>query len=223
MTKVPFNKGDAYEEEIFLILKNRGLIPTDLKRAGACTGTDVIFLHNGEPFNLEVKNGTGADYGQCMLRWENGEWIWSVDNDVTRFYTEIGVLNILKGRNVTPIKFNKPNNEITVNDRTKDRRAFEKRIEIPTKALMKFYSGKKVFYIQIGDGFGFFHLEKDVANLGTEQFKGKMLLRFRAKTIRSEPSWNYGFYAVLKVGKIFKKSRFSFEPSGKQKFPPIMP
>jgi len=219
--QIPYNKGDAYEKKIFDILKERGLTPKNSERAGTGTGTDVVFVHKGKLFNLEVKNGTGADYGQCMLKWKNGKWVWCKDNDVTRFYTSIGVMNILDKRNIIPIKFNKPNKQITVDDRTNDRRAFEKKIEISSDALIKFYSEKEVFYMQVGKGYGFFHIEKDVAGLGTPKFKAKFMLRFRAKTIHSEPSWNYGFYAVIRVKEILEKSNLNLEPSQSQQFPPI--
>ncbi|MEM2914882.1 MAG: hypothetical protein QXH91_05745 [Candidatus Bathyarchaeia archaeon] len=223
MTRVPYNKGDAYENNIFRILKAKGLLVAGAKRAGAGGGADVVFLHKGKSYKLEIKLDKGVDYGQKMLVWSAKDgWRWSEDDDVTRLYTELGVLKFLKKKGVVPIKFSKPNTNITQADKEADQKNFEDRLpNIPMEALFKYYEGKGCFYIQIGKGFGFYHLSKDVAKLGTQQFNAILRLRFRAKTIHSRPVWNYGFYAVLKIVSIGTKSKFNIEPAKGQVFPPI--
>jgi|TARA_B100000315_G_C14527615_1_gene564591 hypothetical protein len=44
-------------------------------------------------------------------------------------------------------------------------------------------------------GCGFYHLGADVFYLGTPIFDGSLNIRFRAKTIHSDPIYNYGFLA----------------------------
>lgn len=220
--KKPYNRGDAYEKTIFDILNSKGLTPKNSSRAGAGNGTDVVFLHNGGEFNLEVKNGKSADYGQSMIKWKDGRWEWSRDTDVTRFFNSLGMLTRLRRRGIVPIKFNKLNSSITVSDKMKDMRTFEEWVDIPLEALVKFYSTeKKCFYLQIGKKYGLYHLGRDIASLGTPKFDAEMKLRFRCKTIKSIPNSNYGFYAVLRVASIRNKSHLSIEPSKNQKFPPI--
>ena len=71
---------------------------------------------------------------------------------------------------------------------------------------------------------GFYHLGSDPADLGTVKFDGYMLIRFRAKQIRSEPVHNYGLTAVLKYYPTINhasKSRYNIEEDGEQSFPPI--
>lgn len=222
MKKGSYNKGDAYEDKIFCILKRKKFLPPNTRRAGAGTGADMPFIHKGKVFILEVKKDKAADYGQKMLKWNSTDgWLWCVDDEVTQLYTELGILKILNNKNLVPIKFSKDKKSITAKDRSGDQRAFEDKIDIPVEALYKYYKGKNCFYIQIGKGLGFYHLEKDVADLGTPQFDAILKLRFRAKTIRSMPLWNYAFYAVLKIRFAGIKSKFNLEPSGSQSFPPI--
>lgn len=222
MSKVPYNKGDEYEQKLFMILFKSKVVFPGITRAGAGGGTDIVLIHKGKRINLEIKKDDKADYGQKMLKWskERG-WYWAVDDEVTRLYTSIGALKHLNDRGIVPIKFNKRNENITPQDKKKDQIAFEDKIQISSNALMKYYSTKNCFYIQVGNGYGFYHLEKDVENLGVPKFEAVLVLRFRAKTIHSKPPWNYGFYAVLKVVSIIKKSKFNLEKSSSQEFPPI--
>ena len=104
--------------------------------------------------------------------------------------------------------------------------------------LAEFYNNKGVYYIQIGthsvlatgarrprkQPCGFYHLGSDPAKLGTRRFDGYMLIRFRAKQIRSEPVYNYGLQATLKYQPTISSSTFSnfnLEENENQTFPPI--
>ncbi len=95
-------------------------------------------------------------------------------------------------------------------------------VDIPISALYSYYSEKNCFYIQIG-GYGFYHLEKDILNLGTSQFNCQMKLRLRAKTIHSDRIYNYGFYAVLKPASLPEMSIYDIEEEVGQLFPPLHP
>ena len=68
-----YNKGDTYEEKIFDIFKNKGLLKPGTLRAGAGGKPDIMFLHNGKEYNLEAKENQGADYGQNILFYINGD------------------------------------------------------------------------------------------------------------------------------------------------------
>ena len=222
--KEPYNKGDEYEAKIFDILLKRGLIPKGSERAGAGGKADTVFIHANVLYNLEVKNALEVDFGQKILRWsKDKKWHWSEDDDVTQLYTAVGVLDKINEKNIVPIKFNKPNAKITPEDKKLDQNAFEARTDIPFEALVKYYNGKGVFYIQIGNGFGFYHLGADVANLGTQPFVASLSLRLRAKTVHSTQASNYGFYAVIKIKAEPKppKSKFNLEPLSSKSFPPI--
>jgi hypothetical protein len=74
--------------------------------------------------------------------------------------------------------------------------------------------------MQIG-GYGFYHLSEDILGLKTPQFNSNIRLRLRAKTIRSEPIYNYRFCAVLKLVGKPKKSPYDIEEKDGRVFPPI--
>jgi hypothetical protein len=218
-----YNKGDNYEQNIFDLLTAKGLIAIGSNRGGAGNATDIKFLHNFQEYNLEVKLDLGADYGQKMLRWNDGIWSWCVDDPVTSFYTSVGVLDIINAKNFIPNRYSISRDVIIMQHKKQDQKAFEDKVEIDINSLYDFYGGKDCYYIQIG-GYGFYHLKRDVLSLGTPQFDCKMNLRLRAKTIHSSPVYKYGFYAVLKVDKRekIKKSCYDLEQKDGREFPPII-
>jgi len=223
--KEPYNKGDAYEEKIVKIMKRHGIVPKHFHRAGAGGGTDAIFVHHGKQYNLELKKDLFADYGQKMLTWSKSTlWTWRVDDEVTRFYTDLGVLDHVNAKNIVPKKHQKEDSNLTFKDKKEDQKNFEdKTILIDQDALIDLYRIKNVFYMQIGEGYGFYSLSADPANFGAPQFTSSFVLRLRAKTIHSEPVHHYGFYAVLKPKGKPTRSPFNLERSSKQRFPEIIP
>ncbi|MFN5862418.1 MAG: hypothetical protein ACK451_10625 [Pseudanabaena sp.] len=218
-----YNKGDNYEQNIFDLLSSKGLIATGSTRGGAGNATDIKFLYNSQEYNLEVKLDLEADYGQKMLRWDNGIWGWCVDDAVTAFYTSVGVLDIVNAKNLIPNRYSILRDEITVQQKKQDQKAFEDKLEIDINSLYDFYSDKNCYYIQIG-GYGFYHLKRDILHLGTPQLNCKMNLRLRAKTNHSNPVYKYSFYAFLKVDKKDKpqKSFYDLEQKDGRIFPPII-
>ncbi len=215
-----YNKGDNYEQNIFDLLNAKGLLVLNSTRGGAGRSPDIKFLYNFQECHLEVKLNLEADYGQKMLRWDNGIWSWCVDDSVTSFYTSVGVLNIINGKQFIPNRYCIPRDEITTQQKHQDQRAFEDKVEISINTLYDFYGGKNCHYIQVG-GYGFYHLKKDILSLGTPRFDCKMKLRLRAKTINSYPVYKYGFYAVLRVNKNgnLQKSHLDIEEKDGRKFP----
>jgi len=237
-----YNKGDSYEETIFDILKAKSLIVVGSTRGGAGNKADIEFLHKGIANNLEVKLDLKADFGQKMLKWENGIWSWSKNDSITDFYTSAGVLDIVKNKNFIPNKYSVSRDNITHAHKKQDVDAFKDYIDISVDTLYDFYGNKQCYYIQIG-GYGFYHLKDDVLKFGTPQFTGTMKLRLRCKQASShikifdkhtktyikKPSiYNYFFWAALKVDtkvdtKVkLQKSCFDIEEKDGRKFPPII-
>lgn len=235
------NKGHVYEDMIFELLEKTGLLYPKTKHEGMAGGVDAVFCHLGKPYNLEVKNGLDADYGQTFLKWGKDGWGWLGDDEASRFFDQRGALIYLRKKGIVPIKYNKLKEKLTFDDMHKDQVAFEDAtFVVKAEALWKYYSAKDVHYIQIGSGYGFYHLDADVAKLGTQQFTDDLILRFRAKchnhyrriknekgeVIKKIPTpWNYSFIAVLKVKSKPKpkRSKYNIEKNKDQDFPPIKP
>ncbi|MCX6701724.1 MAG: hypothetical protein NTX96_00825 [Candidatus Zambryskibacteria bacterium] len=224
-TKTPYNKGDAYEDKIYNLMKTSSILSMGCKRAGAGTGQDSQFTHKGKDYNLEIKLDLLADYGQKMFMWsKENSWFWRTTDEINELYTSLGVLDYVKAKGIIPNRHSKPTNSLTLADKKEDQHNFEDtKFIIDCEALLKYYEEKNVFYIQIGNGYGFYCLSKDPANLGVPKFNAKFILRLRAKTIHSEPVHNYGFYAVLKVKNKPQKSNYNIEGGFGQNFPPITP
>lgn len=245
----PYNRGDRYESTIEIILRDHGTLKPDFERAGAAGNQpDLIFVHNEQEYNLEAKRDQKADFGQKYLKWQekNKKFVWSVDDTATRLYTKVGVLDFINSvensRRFHLNKISKSNDEITKIDNKEDQNFFDMNFKIPQDEdlLAQFYNDKNVYYIQIGKHSviresakrakkvqcGFYHLGSDPAGLGTQKFDGYMLIRFRAKQIRSEPVYNYGLTAVLKYYPTIKSasnSKFNIEDDDEREFPPITP
>ena len=234
---VGYNKGDSYEAQIFEILRDKGVLKQGEKRAGAAGNkSDAVFVHNGKEYNLEIKKDETADFGQKYLRWEKNKFVWSVDDSATKLYTKCGILDfankVESARGFHTNRIMKKKEDITEMDKYEDLKFFDMKFKIPQEddLLAQFYNEKEVYYIQIGKHkkktCGFYHLGSDPADLGTRGFDGYMLVRFRAKPIRSKPVHNYRLQAVLKYFPGLKPaspSEFDMEEKDSRKFPPITP
>nr|AIF08024.1 hypothetical protein [uncultured marine thaumarchaeote KM3_26_B10] len=177
--------------------------------AGSGNQEDVIFRHEGKDFSLEIKNNSSdPDWGQCKLTptLKNGKWVWDYSDKAKKtksklleYYNQYefkdgskGLVEYLKNKNIIPNKHRIPNKELTFAMRKEDQKKFEDtKHKISTLSFAKFHE-KKSDYVQVGrkgktlnQKYGFYHINNDSANLGTEQFDAEFTLRFRAKTINT--------------------------------------
>jgi hypothetical protein len=235
-----YNTGDTYEEKIFDICKKMGITPIGSTRAGAAANkADVEFNHLGKTYKLEVKNDKNPDYGQKRIHLDvaNNLWIWAKPDASTKFYDQLNVSSFINSH-FSPIWYQKKNPNVTFKrwtdkpntaaysliDLKSDQRNFEKSIQIPLQSLFTYYKKRNTFYIQI-EGSGFYHLDSDIAQLGTQQYRGELFLRFRVKHTghsRGGPD-KCQFMAVLKQKTKSAPSLFNIETHTGQKFPKITP
>ena len=221
------NKGHKYEKKIVKILQDRGLMSSEISGAGSGPGTDAFFIHKGKKYSIEVKNLPAAEFGQKRLipKLENKKWkwTWAKDEEITRYYTKIGVLDYLNNKKIIPNKHRKPDNEITLEDVREDQHNMaESNFPIPDTTIAMFYQ-EKADYVQIGGGYGFFHTKNDKAKLGTEKISANCILRFRLKRHDRIPLYKVSFFAVIRSKNLSKKSNYNLEDTDTQKFPEIKP
>ena len=221
------NKGHKYEKKIVEILQNKGLMPSEISGAGSGPGVDAFFIHKGKQYSVEVKNLPAAEFGQKRLipKFENKKWkwTWAKDEEITRYYTKIGVLDYLNNKKIIPNKHRKPDNKIILEDvKTDQHNIAESTFPIPDTAIAMFYQ-EKADYVQIGAGYGFFHTKNDKAKLGTEKISANCILRFRLKRHARIPVHNVSFMAVIRSKNLSKKSNYNLEDTDIQKFPGITP
>ncbi len=213
-----WNKGQQYEYDITELIKKQGIaVPLDLR------SNDTGFVYNGVDYYVEVKNRTAPDFGQKGLVWSQAnKWQWRDDDNISKMFDTIGVTKHIDPKFV-PKLYSVSKNLLTPMDRSADQRAFEKS-NIPLTGatyLHDFYARKNCFYIQV-EGKGFYHLQKDIANLGVPQFDPDLTLRLRAKTHASIPVHQYSFFAVIQVNRrSIRYTKFDLEEKGGRVFPPI--
>ena len=235
-----YNTGDTYEEKIFDICKKRGLTPEGSTRAGASAHkADVEFIQLGRIYKLEVKNDKNPDYGQKRIHLDvsTGKWRWAKPDPITQFYDQLNVTCFINPH-FKPIWYQKkiPNQTLKrwysspsqpaydLNDLKSDQKNFENKILIPLQSLFTYYKNRGTYYIQI-EGSGFYHLDSDIAGLGTQQYQGELYLRFRVKHTghsRGGPD-KCQFMAVLKQKTKSLASNFNIESDLSQTFPNITP
>ena len=183
------NKGHRYEKTITKILKNKKIVLTR-EPAGSTVETDLEFVHNSNQYNLEMKNNAvGPDWGQVGLRYVKDEWKWTTSkkrDDIIKIYDELkldeimGVLNFLN-KKIVPNKGRLE--KIGKKEHDEDFNLLDKYFEIDSSALEKFYDDAD--YLQVGNGYGFYHVNSDAAGFGTEKIDAKFKLRLRVKSIHN--------------------------------------
>jgi len=209
------NRGFQYELDLYEILKGQNLTPPNFYPAGGGHGPDGMFMFHGMPYNFEIKLDQLADYGQVELRYKNGSWIFGGKNEEAKeLYTGLGVLNFVVenwGSLGAPRKETVSTKDFTQEDVDYDYKNFVNYfMPIPTKSLYSHYAKKGTHYIQVGKA-GFYHLDKDVAKIGTSQFSASLKLRIRIKRRTSSKLNGYGFLTALKIDKRATKSKFDMD------------
>jgi len=231
-----YNTGDTYEEKIFDICQKKGITPVGSTRAGASANkADVEFVHLGITYKLEVKNKKQPDYGQRRIHYDAAQqtWDWAIQDTFSNFYNKYNVLGLIR-RHFIPIWYqkmtlnakghwehvkNKPTYDLL--DLKSDQKNFDNpNNPIPIQALFNYYKIRNTYYIQI-EGSGFYHLDSDIANLGTTQYDGTLTVRFRLKRHKRNPIHSCSFFAVLKQKSKPTLSVFNIETSKGQIFPAI--
>lgn len=181
---VGYNKGDKYEDRISNILKNKKILPKDYIRAGASDKADVEINFRDKKVKIEIKGEKkiNPDFGQVSLKWSKDKnWFWVEVEDKKEVIKIYKSLNIIKKHiNFIPKRYTKNKDKITLADQKYDSQMEKSNIQIPVETLFKYYEAKNTYYIQI-QNLGFFHLAKDIFNIGTTQFPGQVYLRLRHK------------------------------------------
>jgi hypothetical protein len=183
------NKGHRYEKKIANIMKEKS-VQLSKEPAGSSGDTDLEFIHKGKKYSMEMKeNAVGPDWGQVILKYKNDSWEWSSSKkrkQIIKVYDNLelegtkGVLNFLNKKFI-------PNkgrlDKISKKEHDEDFSQLDNYFEIDSSALEKFY--EDIHYLQVGNGYGFYHITSDVANLGTEKITAKFKLRLRVKALHN--------------------------------------
>jgi hypothetical protein len=211
--------GFLYEAKIQNLFKRNKIAPAGFKPAASDPNApDAMFLYMGKPYKLEVKLDPKVDYGQGSLDYDlkKDKWILGGQNtpaakQMREFLESLGVLKLINsakgwGGKGPPRKFTVPLSQYKKQDVDYDYKHFKDRfIDIPNyKAVADYYNTKDTYYIQIGKGYGLYHMGKDIANIGTTEFKPKLRIRIRLKRGGSNPIYNYRFSTAIQSASVNK-------------------
>jgi len=206
--------GFLYESKIQDIFKKNKIAPPGFKPAASDPNApDAAFIYGGITYKMEVKLDLKVDFGQGTLDYDlkKDKWVLGGSNTpaaehMREFLTGLGVLRIINsnkgwGDKGPPRKFTVPLKQFKKQDVDYDYKHFtDKFIVIPnSNAVAEYYAKKKTYYIQIGAGYGLYHMMKDPARLGTTPFKPQLRLRIRLKRGGSNPMYNYRFTTAIQA------------------------
>lgn len=175
--------GFAYEKKIQAILARSGAGPKKLT-AGAGHGADATFFGpDGKEYQLEVKDSPNVFAGQKNCFYDGNTLKWSTPDDLTMLYDEINlrdtVLEKVQSKlddamvklGISALPSSMTNAQYwSVRNKSSDLALELGTFRVEPKAIYQNYIMKDVHYIQLGDGYGFYFLDKDPANLGVPQF-----------------------------------------------------
>lgn len=208
------NKGIIYENKINRMLKNVKLQSRSFKGAGSdINGPDSEIKINGKKYYIELKLGLVVDFGQGSLDYDfkKKKWVLSgADKHMKEFLSKIEVpkmVNKVWGSEGAPRRYSIPLDNFKKADADFDYAHFTSQyVTVPSDAVSNYYASKNIYYIQIGNGYGLYHMDKDPAGLGVPQFKPDLKLRIRLKRNAAYPIYNYRFTTALQVKRLLKST-----------------
>jgi hypothetical protein len=215
--------GGNYEKEIHNILKkcfiNGSPFHTQSEdELGGSSSKNDIICNFKFPYDIgiEVKKCKTPDWMQCTVNFDelNKQWIPNPNGKIPEKARNIfknimqnvslfgGKIPIFSGeKNITHEEWVKIKKESdTWNDYY---------TSIPNDIIRRLYHEKGCQYIQISDGFGLYHLGKDVCNFGVPIFEPEQQLRIRTKIHKRE---NKEGYCKLSVTVACQPKNINFLP-----------
>lgn len=182
--------GSNYENTIYNIVRNckinNKLFNTQKEKdlGGSSSRNDImcnyLFL---EDIGIEVKKAKTPDWMQCSIKYINEKWIsCNGKNQKCQdiFNKLINKLNIYDG-SIPPFMLNQITHEEWLKIKKETNKWNDTYIDIPYDTIRTLYLQKGCKYIQISDGFGLYHLGKDICDFDVPIFDIEQRLRIRTK------------------------------------------
>ena len=206
------NKGILYEKTINENLKKAKVQKKSFVAAGSDSNApDAEITYNKIDYKIEVKLDLNVDFGQGSLDYDLKAKKWKLGGANTvsaiqmrEFLEGVGVPALVQkkwGAHGAPRKYTVPFSQYKQKDVDYDYAKFtDQFVDIPKDSVAKYYNSKKTYYIQIG-GYGLYHMGKDIAKIGTDEFDLQLKLRVRLKRGGSMPIYNYRFTTAIQAVK----------------------
>jgi hypothetical protein len=167
----PVTIGKTYEIRVRNALRNRGIETLD-QTAGSTNAHDVVIVHDGQQYGVEVKSKNATEGGQKMFQFRDGclcmddEYFKSLIGDYVPFKGEVP--SFLKGDKSF---------ETWVNEKHNFKGEY---IPVGNNAVTRYYENKGSKYIYI-ESKGMYHTGEDPCQFGVPLFLSNTRIRIRCK------------------------------------------
>lgn len=186
--------GNNYEKIIYNVCKNCYIdhkpfnTQTEEELAGSSSKNDINCNFNGNMnIGIEIKKSKTPDWMQCSIKYNNKTKIWEgtkkgkIPIKCKEIFNKlINNINLYDG-DIPPFMEKSITHEEWINIKKETNKWNDKYITIPSNTISRLYQEKGCNYIQISDGYGLYHLGKDICNFGVPLFNIDQQIRIRTK------------------------------------------
>ena len=230
--------GNNYEKKIHNICKNCDInhkpfnTQKEEELAGSSSKNDIeCNFINEKDIGIEIKKSNTPDWMQCSIKYNNKTNKWTATNKGKipincreLFNNLINNINLYDGE-IPPFMKKSITHEEWCNIKKETNKWNDKYITIPSDSISKLYQEKNCNYIQISDGYGLYHLGKDICEFGVPLFNIEQQIRIRTKihTKKNKKGFCCLSVTVACQPKDIKKltpSKYSLD--NKDKLPPLL-
>lgn len=205
--------GFDYEKKIQVGLFKAGYAKTKAT-AGSTNRADVVFLHKGKEYNLEI-GILGKDFAQGKVHWntETNKWYADTRNSetLTKFLQTLTYDDDLMDT-WGPVAIG-ARTKVTAKKRVAAaRRGGDLYLtDVPARMIWDYYNDKGTHYIQV-NGHGAYYMKKNPLNLPLPRFTVVPELRFRVKGYGSSSAVPHDTTWAVKIpASGFPKSDYTFD------------
>lgn len=230
--------GNNYEKKIYSICKNCYInnkpFNTQIEKelAGSSSKNDIEcnFIKEKD-IGIEIKKSRTPDWMQCSIKYDKITKKWAASNKGKIpikcreiFNKLINNINLYGGK-IPPFMEKSITHEEWINIKKETNVWDDLYINIPSDTISKLYQEKGCNYIQISDGYGLYHLGKDICDFGVSLFNIEQQIRIRNKIHKRKNKKGYCDISVSvacqpKNIKKLMPSKYSLD--NKDKLPPTL-
>jgi hypothetical protein len=225
--------GKKYETTIFNIVQkctlNNTAFNTQLinELGGSSNKIDILCnFRNIKDIGIEIKKAKSPDWCQSIIKYNTTTNMWETTgkhptncklifnkliNDIKLFD---GILPPFINKNLTYDDWTSIKNTTNIWD--------DLYIDIPSDTIRKLYLEKGCKYIQISDGYGLYHLDKDICGFNVPLFELEQQLRIRIKVHHTKTTKGFcslSVTAACQPKNIKKLSKSSYSIDNINKLP----
>ena len=179
----------------------------------------------------EIKKSNTPDWMQCIIKFNNKTKKWEATKKGKiplkcreLFNKLINNINLYDGE-IPPFMEKSITHEEWINIKKETNKWDDKYITIPSDSISRLYQEKGCNYIQISDGYGLYHLGKDICDFGVPLFNIEQQIRIRTKIHTRKNKKGFCCLSVVVACQpkdIKKLSQSKYSLDNKDKLPPLL-